>query len=114
MQSIIKAKNLLINNSFTIFTKLMERGSFVNFKTAIKAVEIASKPDWFYPSKNEFPDENIIKKRDMPRIIVKHHKEYEPYEVIYNCATKTFNQNRSNDYKLSDAIAWTYLPTYRV
>jgi len=67
---------------------------------AKKCINIASKPDWFYPSKGEFP-ENYME------VWV---------EYIDDNKIRTNLKNfyiSDKDWWINNIKAWTYLPTYK-
>lgn len=68
---------------------------------AKEAVELASKPDWYYPEKGEFPEiNNWI-------CVVDETGEVEPHK--YRVMNKEFIDDNFNG---GYYIAWTYLPKY--
>ena len=64
-----------------------------------KAIELAAKPDWYYPSKGEFPDTNksVITIKEFPGITE------ESLTTFKDC---------EKDYWLEYVKAWTYLPKF--
>ncbi|MCP4255011.1 MAG: hypothetical protein GY775_16715 [Candidatus Scalindua sp.] len=81
-------------------SNLPDEGKVVDVKDVEELIKLASKPDWYYPSKGEFPKHN-------EKIIVVISKN--SYPAIY--ATSHFRHlNRQG---FNDTIeAWTYLPKF--
>ena len=69
---------------------------------AKEAIELASEPDWYYPSKGEF---SKLNKGDEFLIY--------PYEIVKFEEDTTFYSEKDDDYYcIKDVIAWTYLPKF--
>jgi hypothetical protein len=66
-----------------------------------EVIEIASKPDWYYPEKGEYPDKGTQK------ILVKYKYESEIQEFIFIDLTDNFK-----DFLRTKIEMWTYLPEF--
>lgn len=97
-----RALDYLINNSKNHKDNNLHEGcEYISLQKAQKVIEIASKPDWYYPEKGEFPKLNewlIIVEKDNEVLPV--HYRNGNKQAIDTCFEENF-------YK-----AWTYLPKF--
>lgn len=80
--------------------KSLSTGWLISNSDAIRAVELASKPDWFHPNKGEFPNDGELILEVSNTIgddIPDSHQYYDEDKTLF----------------LEECKAWCYLPTYK-
>lgn len=75
----------------------------VTHENALEAIKIASKTNWYYPSKGEFPKHNDY-------IVVIDFDNNEGTEIYWEYDKKDIEQDRIDWAK--DVKTWAYLPKY--
>ena len=76
--------------------------------TAKEAIELAAKPDWYYPSKGEFPKFEINKRF----LVTLYENEGRVEEVYFHDDEVCYSKENDEFYSWSEVKAWTYLPKF--
>lgn len=95
-----KQKALELINSKMADSNDLNHNQMINTSLATSAVIIASKPDWFYPDKGEFPE--------LYEFFV--NQDGEPCEMRAENRYLSFNTNQIGN--INNIKAWTYLPKF--
>ena len=99
-----KSLNMLIDYSKCFNGENLHKGcEYVSFQKAQRSIELASKPDWYYPNKGEYPESNrrVVTNEEL---VVTYNKEIGEW-LEYLDGSLVYDKNKQ-------PLAWSYLPKY--